>query len=225
MIIFSVIPAEVGIHAFRKKIRLNYRYMNSEYTHLKAIAFDFWGVFAEMKPPMNEYLRARGISVEQFKAPIHDLIIKHDLAEISEQQFLEACGELVGIAIPYPEYRFSYREENLNSELINIIKKLKIKYKIALLSNNNKEYCEEYVFNPGLDKLFDVMVLSYQAGYRKPSPEIYALLVKQLEIAPRDILFLDDDPEKLPAAAAEGLQTLVYKRGKTDAVLKNLIAG
>jgi HAD superfamily hydrolase (TIGR01509 family) len=199
--------------------------MNPKYTHLKAIAFDFWGVFAEMKPPMNEYLRARGISVEQFKAPIHDLIIKHDLAEISEQQFLEACGELVGIAIPYPEYRFSYREENLNSEIINIIKKLKIKYKIALLSNNNKEYCEEYLFKLGLSELFDVMVLSYQVGHRKPSPEVYQILISRLGVFPGDILFLDDDPTKLPAATAEGLQTLVYKKGETDAILRNLAVG
>mgnify|MGYP001612345401 FL=1 len=100
---------------------------------------------------------------------------------------------------------------------------MKERYKIALLSNNNREYCEEYLFKPGIDKIFNVLVISYQVGYRKPSPEIYQILIKKLELKPEEILFIDDDPTKLPVAQNQGMETLVYKNAETDQILLDLL--
>jgi len=191
--------------------------------NLTAIAFDFWGIIADMNPPMNEYLQVRNVPLEQYKSQIHELIVQHDLNLLSEKQFLEACGNLVGIKIPYPECRFTYQEKNMNLPLIEIIKKLKPKYKIAILSNNYREYSEEYIFTPGLDSLFDAIVLSYQVGHRKPSPEIYQSLINQLGVDSKKILFLDDEPEKLPEATKQGMKILLYKRGEAEEILTNLI--
>jgi len=190
---------------------------------IKAVAFDFWGVFAEMKPPMYEYLWKHNISLEKYSDKIHELIVEHDLNRLTEQQFLQKCSEIVGIEIPYPLCRYLFREDSLNENLVTTIKKLKKKYKIALLTNNNKEYCEEYLFKTELDKLFDVLVISYEVGYRKPSPEIYQTLVKKLNIKPEEILFVDDDPTKFPNAEKQGIKTLVYKGVETDKILFSLI--
>lgn len=193
------------------------------FKNIKAIAFDFWGVFAKINAPMNEYLKAQGVKVERYADEIHDLIIKHDLGELTEKQFLAGCSKITGIKIPYPLCRYTYKEGTLNYSLVNIIKLLKIKYTIALLSNNNKEYCEEYLFKPGLDKLFDVMVISYQVGYRKPSSEIYKILIEKLRVKPGEILFLDDQPEKLPPAEAQGICTMLYEGEKTNKLLRELV--
>ena len=56
---------------------------------IKAIAFDFWGVFAEMKPPMYEFMKQNNILPEKYSDKIHELIVKHDLNELNEQQFLQ----------------------------------------------------------------------------------------------------------------------------------------
>lgn len=186
---------------------------------IKAIAFDFWGVFAEMKPPMYEVMKSNNIPPEKYSDKIHELIEKHDLNKLTEQQFLQQCSEIIGIEIPYPACRYSFKEGSLNEQLIITVRKLKEKYKIALLSNNNKEYCDEYLFRPGLDKLFDKLVISYQVGYRKPSPEIYQILIKKLGLKPEEILFVDDDPTKLPAAESQGMKTLTYKGAETDKIL------
>ncbi|MDP3974988.1 MAG: HAD family phosphatase [Candidatus Jorgensenbacteria bacterium] len=193
------------------------------YQNIKAIAFDFWDVFAPMDPPMNHYLEEHGISIKTYLDKIYEFIVSHDLGKIDERQFLQECSRIVGVEIPYDQCRYVYRDGTLNTPLIEIVKKLKAKYKIALLSNNNREYVQEYVYKPGLDKLFDIMVVSYKAGYRKPAPKIYKILVQNLGVEPHEILFLDDDSSKLGAAEAQGLQTLVYKWGETDKILESLI--
>jgi len=196
--------------------------MNS-FKDIKAIAFDFWGVFAKINPPMYKYLKGHSIPSEKYSEKIHKLIIKHDLNKITEQQFLQGCSKIISLEIPYPKYRYTYKRNSLNKDLIKIIKKLKQRYKIALLSNNSKEYCEEYLFKPKLDKLFDIMVISYLVGYRKPNPKIYQILIKKLNLKPEEILFIDDDPTKLPSAEAQGIKTLVYKDKKTNKILLSLI--
>jgi epoxide hydrolase-like predicted phosphatase len=189
---------------------------------IKAIAFDFWGVFAEMNPPMYKYMKQHNISLEKYSNKIHELITKHDLNKLNERQFLQKCSEIIGLEIPYSLCRYKFQEDNLNKNLIAIVKKLKEKYKIALLSNNNKEYCEEYLFKSKLNKLFDVLVLSYQVGYRKPAPKIYQILIKKLSFRPEEILFIDDDSTKFPNAQKQGIKTLLYKGSETDKILLNL---
>ncbi|MDO8469804.1 MAG: HAD family phosphatase [bacterium] len=191
------------------------------YQNIKAIAFDFWDVFATMNPPMNHYLEERGVSIKKYLDKIHNLIVSHDLGKIDEKQFLQACSRIVGVEIPYDQCRYIYRDGTLNAPLIEIIKKLKARYKIALLSNNNREYVQEHIYKPGLDKLFDVMVVSYEAGYQKPAPEIYKSLIQKLQVEPSEILFLDDDTGKLGAAEVQGIQTLAYKGEETDKILEH----
>lgn len=189
------------------------------FENIKAIAFDFWGVFAKMDAPMYKYMKQHDISPDKYSKEIHDLIIAHDLDKLTEKQFLQECSKIIRLEIPYSLCRYVYKEGTLNDELIEIVKKLKTKYKIALLTNNNKAYCDEYLFKTGLDKLFDVMVISYQVSCRKPSPEIYQILIKKLNLKPEEILFTDDDPAKLPPAEAQGMKTLAYNGRETNRIL------
>jgi len=170
----------------------------------------------------HTYLKENNISTDNHSEEIHKLIIEHDLNKITEKQFLQECSKILGIIIPYPKYKYAYKKNSLNKDLIEIIQKLKDKYKIALLTNNNKEYCQEYLFKPKLDKLFDIMVISYLVGYRKPDSNIYKILIKKLNLKPEEILFVDDDPTKMASAEALGIKTLVYKGKETNKILSNL---
>src|SRR3989344_6295562 len=196
--------------------------MGKNISSVKVIAFDFWGVFAKLNPPLNKYLKRQNISLDKYSDQIHNLIVEHDLNKITEQQFFKKCSEIFNFEIPYPLCKYNFQKNDLNDNLIKIVKKLKEKYKIALLTNNNKEYCEEYLFKPKLDKLFDIIVISYLVGYRKPNSKIYQILIKKLELKPEEILFVDDDPTKLSFAEAQGIKTLVYKGKETNKMLMNL---
>ncbi|MFG2543596.1 HAD family hydrolase [Streptomyces sp. NPDC048594] len=56
---------------------------------------------------------------------------------------------------------------------------------------------------------FDPLVLSCEAGCAKPDPAIYHLALERLGLAAGDVLFVDDQPRHLAAAAGVGMQTLL----------------
>ncbi|MBS3084265.1 HAD family phosphatase [Candidatus Pacearchaeota archaeon] len=196
--------------------------MGKNISSVKVIAFDFWGVFAKLNPPLNKYLKRQNISLDKYSDQIHNLIVEHDLNKITEQQFFKKCSEIFNFEIPYPLCKYNFQKNDLNDNLIKIVKKLKERYKIALLTNNNKEYCEEFLFKTGLNKLFDVVVLSYEVGYRKPAPEIYQILIRRLKVKPQEILYVDDGASKLIPAKKIGMDTIQYKGKKTDQILRKM---
>ena len=67
----------------------------------------------------------------------------------------------------------------------------------------------------GLEGLTPCVVISEVAGCRKPDPEIFRLAAANLEIQPRDILFVGDNPEAdIMGAARLEMQTAWLQRGR-----------
>ena len=58
---------------------------------------------------------------------------------------------------------------------------------------------------------FDVKVISYEVEATKSSPEIYLELIKQAGVLPEEIVFSDDDENKLVAAKGLGIKAFVYE--------------
>jgi len=94
---------------------------------------------------------------------------------------------------------------------IELVKELKGKYPLAMVTNAPSRYSLDQRFNPGeLDELFDVVVVSGEVGWDKPAPEIYTMTAEKLKVRPDEVLFIDDVPAFTQAAAALGMQTFTY---------------
>ena len=103
-----------------------------KYSNIKAIIFDFWGVFAKLDPPMNRALEDGGIDLDEFNQKYYNLVIAHDLGEINEKEFLEKTSEIFGVDLRFEKHRHLFKEDAINHNLIKIVKNLKNKYKIGL---------------------------------------------------------------------------------------------
>jgi putative hydrolase of the HAD superfamily len=57
---------------------------------------------------------------------------------------------------------------------------------------------------------FDGVVLSFQAGHRKPAPEIFALAVEQSGIAAEHSVFVDDQAKNCDRARAAGWRAIHF---------------
>ena len=76
-----------------------------------------------------------------------------------------------------------------------------------------------------LGQLFDGIVISGEAGVRKPAPEIYALGARAIDRAPRDCVFVDDLTFNLPPAQELGMATVHHvQSGQTIAELERLLS-
>lgn len=96
----------------------------------------------------------------------------------------------------------------INSEISEFIKKLKAKgIKTAILSNSINRKQEEL-------GIFDATIFSGDVGLLKPDPEIYLLATKELNVEPKECIFIDDLEENLLPAKKLGMKIILAKNTK-----------
>lgn len=82
--------------------------------------------------------------------------------------------------------------------------------KLAALSNTIPQHVE-VMENEGVFDLFDVRVLSCEAGLRKPDPRIYKLTLEKLGVLPKQVFFTDDRKENVEAAEKLGINAFLFE--------------
>lgn len=94
---------------------------------------------------------------------------------------------------------------------IELLKRLKEKYKLFLLSNTNKIHADSYNKNNN-DKLkanhsvlFEKAYYSHDLAIRKPDTEFFNYVIKDSNINPAQTLFIDDTEINIDAAASTGI--------------------
>jgi putative hydrolase of the HAD superfamily len=109
-----------------------------------------------------------------------------------------------------------YRKEyKINKEMIELIKQLKKRYKLCLLSNTPKFHKKlKASFRKLVEKLFDVIIYSCDVGSRKPEKRIYLFLLKKLRIKPQECAIIDDNIKNLGYPKKIGMKTIHFKSTK-----------
>jgi epoxide hydrolase-like predicted phosphatase len=81
--------------------------------------------------------------------------------------------------------------------------------RLALLTNNAKEFAGAWKASIPLEELFPVVVDSSEVGLRKPDPRIYELTCARIEVEPTAAVFLDDNLQNVEGARALGIETVL----------------
>jgi putative hydrolase of the HAD superfamily len=84
-------------------------------------------------------------------------------------------------------------------------------YRMALLTNNVREWESHWRAMAPIDEIFELVVDSAFVGMRKPDPEIYELTLQGLGLAGEACLFVDDLERNCAAARAAGMRTVLYR--------------
>jgi len=82
--------------------------------------------------------------------------------------------------------------------------------KVALLTNNVKEFGSAWRATFPVDELFEVVVDSSEVGMRKPDPRIYLLTCERLDVPPSASVFVDDNRANVEAARAVGISAVHF---------------
>ena len=103
--------------------------------------------------------------------------------------------------------------QDLPNERLEVLKKIKDKFKIFLLSNTNSIHIEKIIDNLGLKKykefynLFDKVYYSHEIKLRKPNSDIFRLVIKENNLSIKNTLFIDDSIQHIESAKKIGLKT------------------
>jgi HAD superfamily hydrolase (TIGR01509 family) len=101
------------------------------------------------------------------------------------------------------------------AERVELLRKLRQKYKIYLLSNTNaihlvgfNKIVEDSFGIPNLDSLFDKSYYSHLVGERKPDAAIFEKVLAENNLNREETLFIDDSIQHIESAKAIGINTL-----------------
>jgi putative hydrolase of the HAD superfamily len=99
-----------------------------------------------------------------------------------------------------------------NAPMIELMRALRREgYRMALLTNNVREWESHWRAMAPIDEIFELVVDSAFVGMRKPDREIYELTVRRLGVPAEECLFIDDIEANCDGARAAGMHAVVYR--------------
>ena len=104
-------------------------------------------------------------------------------------------------------FKHYFLYSHFNEQVLDLIKMLKTRYKIYLLSNIN-EYTFNFIKDSGLFERVDGYILSFQVHQVKPEEEIYKNLIHKYNIKAYESLFIDDTQDNIKTAKNLGFEAI-----------------
>ena len=195
---------------------------------VRAVICDFGGVLTTpLIGAFAAFQEGTGISLEHLgtamSAATADLDGAHPLFElecgrISEERFLGLLRTHLEPEIGHRPELHRFKEQYFdaldpNHEMIDLMASLRDRgYRMALLTNNVREWEPVWRRMLPVDEIFETVVDSAFVGMRKPDPAIYELTVARLDgIAADQSLFIDDTEINCEAARELGIQTVHFR--------------
>ena len=182
----------------------------TEMDRIEHIVFDLGGVLIDWDgvTPLNQLTEGR-LSLEDarrfwFLSP---WIARFEKNECTSKEFAEGIVEDLSLKLTPDEFiqEFLAWNKGFQSGCTTMLKRLRERYTLSCLTNNNTLYINDLTQNPGLKKKFDHLSISYQTGFLKPTSEAFEYVIDKLNSPPETILFFDDNIECVYTAKRKGL--------------------
>lgn len=174
---------------------------------IKAIIFDWAGVLGT--DGYWVWLKKNIENIEDRKGFFQEISEHVDSAKMPHSEFMEHLARESNKS-PDQIWKEVKLEITINNDLVSLVKKLKAKYKIALLSNFTYPWLNEILTENNLWGLFDDHVISSEHKVIKPSPEIFEKILGMLNAKPEEAVFIDDQQMHLDGAKRVGLATILF---------------
>jgi len=99
----------------------------------------------------------------------------------------------------------------LTPGLLDFLKKAESRgIEMWCLSNDLAEWSQKLRNRFGLQQFFRGVIISGDVGLRKPDPMIFRLLLERSGVPAKQLLFVDDNPKNIIAAAALGIDSVLF---------------
>lgn len=192
---------------------------------IKAVVFDMGGIIVklDMDTCIANFKQLAGFAdIEDYLDRFHQKGFISDLEEgkTEPEDFYREClrHSRPGTTMETVRYCFCSLLDGLEEDSLELIRSLRGRYPLYVLSNNNpisRAYFCEMLKKNGLDpaETFEKEFYSYELKMLKPSRQIYEKVITEVGTKPEEILFIDDAKDNIEAAGALGITTLWLRPG------------
>ncbi|MDB5187460.1 MAG: putative (S)-2-haloacid dehalogenase [Candidatus Saccharibacteria bacterium] len=171
---------------------------------IRGIIFDCFGVLYQGSlGHLRDYTAAEDLP------ELANLNLSSDYGYVSREEYIEQVGRLTHKS-PIEIEAVMRASHIRNQALISIVRTLRSKYKVAMLSNVGRDLMDQLFTKAELAELFDVIVLSSDVGMVKPDPEIFRYICSQMDLAPEECVMVDDIEANIEAAKSLGMHGIVF---------------
>lgn len=89
---------------------------------------------------------------------------------------------------------------------------LKERYHVGLISDAQWVFTEPEMRMLGIDRFFEVMLLSSRFGYKKPDPRLFREAMRRVGVQPEDSVYIGDNPPKdMVGSKAVGMKFILFQ--------------
>ena len=185
---------------------------------VRAVIFDWGGVME--RSPDETYVAGweRRLALEPGTLPevLWGKVWRQlEVGAITNDDFRQHIADRLGLPDAEAAGRFVkefYADDRFNPETVAAARALRGRYKVALLTNAfpGQDDLIHKQFGINVYAEFDAYINSAYVGLRKPDPVIFHLTLDQLDVAPQQAIFLDDNLRNVDAARALGIHTVQF---------------
>ncbi|HSG72690.1 MAG TPA: HAD family phosphatase [Planctomycetaceae bacterium] len=197
--------------------------------NFKTMIFDFGNVVAYFDHRVACQRLTDYCSLDAKK--IYDLLFSADRlndrferGELNPEEFLQELRGSLEIASSVGDSELKQAWNDIfrpNRDVMDRLTDFKQECRLILASNTNPLHIDFVITHPKFQKAlscFDLSVLSYKVGHRKPDPRFFSKCIEMVGSDPAECLYLDDLPENVTAARAAGLQSFQYVKSLEDSI-------
>jgi len=195
----------------------------SEPTPVRALVLDYGGVLTTpVRESIAAWLAADGIRPESFSAALKEWLSRNapdgtpvhrlETGEISVEEFERLlAARLVtddgGAVDPDGMLQRLFGQMRTEPAMVALVREVRaLGLATGLLSNSWGNTYPRAL----LDELFDVVVISSEAGMRKPAPAAFARVLDGLGVPAQAAVFVDDADVHVDAAARLGMHAILH---------------
>lgn len=201
---------------------------------IRAVGFDIGGVLQQVDPPevlSRSWQQRLGMSAATFDAAVQ-AVDPDNLAAVGRilepelrSRYSAALGLVPAEAEEFMADLWDRYCGQLDTELAGFAAGLRPGYRTGILSNSADGARREEQARHGVEDLVDVVIYSHEAGVAKPDPRAFELLCRSLDVAPRELIFVDDWPANVAAATALGIRGVLHvTAAQSITAIANLLA-
>lgn len=201
------------------------------------VVFDFGGVIApaDLSVVIDRFKALGFANIETYLNLVRQEGFFGDFETglIGEEEFRARVSKEVDREVSMDECRNAYMGffSSIPERNLSLMRRLRAEgYRLSLLSNTNPfiiEWSMSKAFDGhghSLDEYLDSFYLSYEMKEMKPDERIFRMMLEAENVAPEQVLFIDDGPKNVEAARKIGLNVIQATNGEdwTPAVLSFL---
>ncbi len=191
--------------------------MNLDLNQYEAFIFDLDGTLID-----SEGYHADGFSLAV------ETLSGYQLTEAERREFFEAhtstftpvLSERHGLDLD-PEQVLEHKRVHVRKhfrtdvfpQAISFINKWRGKKRLALASNSPKHFVKDVLVEGRMIDLFEVVCTADDVEHRKPSPEMFRLVLERMGLQPDEVLVFEDSPAGVIAAQKAGCPVVMVDNG------------